>query len=276
MTAVSGKFYGVGLKYARLYKLDSNGVPDATGTTGTAPYMGLLIGGAKTYNVTIAEARKIVHADGTRIRMLDSLPPVEASSATLETSRNDHDIHALLTNTLAAAVGESSVIGWGTDKQGEEPTVGMILCQQAKDALTGIRRWNSYFVSAAQAINKAASMNAEGAVYNWDIMPAPTQYALWGEKYTSVLHGYTEAQMLNPMTEGMPLVASWLGDGTITEFNFATGYEAKAAGKINKVMTVAADGTRTDATATVTKAVDGVTFTTAPASGVTVVCFYEY
>jgi hypothetical protein len=82
--------------------------------------------------------------------------------------------------------------------------------------------------------------------------------------------------MLEGETVYFPHIVSWLADGVAKEFNFHADRPAASTAKINAVTTVAADGTVTDVTATITPATDGVTFGTEPASGVMVVCYYEH
>src|SRR5574340_408944 len=96
MTATSGKQLAVGMRYARAYALDSNGYPLVSSTT---VYEGLEFGGAKSFELNVPDARRIVHTGNDRVLALDYLPPNEPVSGVLRIARSEMDLNALLMNT---------------------------------------------------------------------------------------------------------------------------------------------------------------------------------
>jgi hypothetical protein len=273
MAATSGKMYPVGLRHARVYLLDANGVPDATSTT---VYEGFEMTGAKAYELTIPDARRIVHVGDDRVLAQDVLPRQEVSSGTLRVARMDYDVYEALTSTHDATIGEAKVIGYGTSKQGNEPSIAALLYQQAKDAVTGVRRWRAYILPSSQAIINPASLNENAPDFAISLLPSAVQKHVWGVAFTEGVEGFTSAEMLESMTEGIPHIVSWKADGAATDFLFHASRPATATAKIHVITTVAADGTVTDVTSTATKAVDKITIAGPLTSGTKVVAFYEY
>jgi hypothetical protein len=91
----------------------------------------------------------------------------------------------------------------------------------------------------------------------------------WGETFSNSTEGFEEAQVLRGVHEHKPKLVSFLGDGATTEFTFPTDYPAQATAKI----TVWHDGTETTPDTVTTTS---IAYTTAPASNIMIVAFYEY
>lgn len=273
MAKPDGNIVAVGLKHMRIYKLNAYGVPEASSTT---VYEGVHIQGAQSYEIETPDARRISYKGDDRVLAQDVLPRQEVSTGTLRFGVDNHAAYALLSSTIAHTVGEASVIGYGTSKQGSEPVIAALGYQQAKDLATGTRQWRGVIVPSTQAIINAPSMTENEMQYEVSLLPSGASHHLWGPDFTAVADGFTTAEVIETITENIPHVVSWLADGTATEFNFSAERPAPATAKIHAVATVATDGTVTDVTGTITKAVDGVTFAVAPTVGVMVVCFYEY
>jgi len=274
MTATSGKQYAVGMRHARVYELNTYGVPEATEVS--TPYEGYQVTAAKAFDLTIPDVRRITHTGDDRIQAQDVLPRLEATTGVLRAGRNDHDVYAILTGTKAFTSGEAAGIGYGTSQQGSEPSVGVLMYQQSKDAVSKVRRWRSYILPSTEAIINPASMNENAPEFEFNLIPDIATQHLWGIAFTAGTEGFTTAEIVEYMSEGIPHVAAWLGNAVATNFGFDSARLATSSDKVNKVTTCATDGTVTDVTGTVTKSVNGVVFAVAPADGVIVSCFYEY
>jgi hypothetical protein len=273
MGAPSGNTYPVGFRHARVYALDSNGVPAATATT---PYEGLEIAAPKAYEFTIPDARRIAHTGGDRVNAQDVLPRLEVSSATLRAGRNDHDVYAVLTNTKKATIGESVFIGYGTDQQGAEPTVALLCYQQAKEVGTGVRTYRAFHVPSTQAIINPASMNENAPEFVFSLLPSAVDHYIDGTAFAVATEGYAEAEVQESITFGRPHICAWKGDNTVTEFDFPADKPATAVGKVHRVTSIATDGTVTNITATATITTTKITPLTKPAAGEIIVAWYEY
>ncbi len=275
MAATTGKQYSVGMRHARVYPLDAIGRIVAPGTT---VYEGLQVTATKAFDMTVPDARRIVHVGDDHIKAQDVLPRIEASSATLRVARNDHDVYAVLTGTKAFVAGEAAGIGYGTDKQGSEPDVAFLLYQQSLDAVAKTRRYRSNILPVSRAIVNPASMNENAVEYQFSLLPQIVTKHLWGIAFTTNVEGFTEAELVEFMTEDIPHVVAFKGDGTALEFSFHASRPAVSTSKIHQVTTTTAAGVTTDVTSTITKAVDKITFAggQAPAATDIVTVFYEY
>jgi hypothetical protein len=189
---------------------------------------------------------------------------------------DNHAGYALLSSTKRAVIGEASVVGYGTSKQGAEPVVAVLGYQQAKDVATGTRQWHGIIVPSTQAIINAPSMTDGEMQYEVSLIPSGANHHLWGPAFTESIEGFTRAEVLEVVTANIPHVVSWLANNSATAFLFAAAHQAVSTAKIHAVYTVSIAGVVADVTSTCTKAVTGVTITGPLAAGIMVCCFYEY
>lgn len=268
----TGNFYAVGLKHARVYELNTNGVPAASGT---APYTGYQITGVKAYELNIPDARRIAHVGDDRVLVQDVLPRTEVSSGTLRFAADNHTVYAALTGTSVVTEGESSLIGYGTDKQGSEPTIALLCYQQVKSA-SKARAYRAYHVPNTQAIVNPNSMNENAAEFEASLLPSASTHYIWGTAFASGTEGYTEAEVNESITYDLPLVTAWKADGTQTVFNFASGLAPSATTDVFKVTSTSSAGVVTDLTATATKGTESITTaSTIPANSI-ISCWHQY
>lgn len=270
MANTSGKQLAVGLRRAVVFALDANGYPAAPAAT---VYEGVEIVGPKAFTLTIPEARRISHTGNDRVLALDYLPPLEGTSGELRVASNDIVAKALVSAVNTFVVGESTMMAWGTDKQGSELDLGILLFQQSLDTDTKSRRWKYYLMPKARVIPAPASMDENAAEDLYRIAPNPTTKHLWGTTLISGTEGATEMALAEGMAESKPNIVAFKGDGTVVAFLLPTGKPATATVKMKiwKNGVVQAVGTGL-ASLTVTT----ITFTAAPANGDMVVVFYEY
>lgn len=272
MTATSGFQLAVGTRFGVAFALDSNGYPAAT--SASTAYEGIQFEGAKAFSLTVPSPKGITHFGDDRVLAVDFLPPTEAATAELTTAKGNMTLDALLSGVLAYTVGESKQILRATDKQGFEPTVGLLLFQQSLDAqisgaASGLRRWRGFIVPRAQAIPMTPGMGDS---------PQETKYALslriaskhiWGTAFATNLEGALEGQFAEIMTEGKPKIVAWIGDAAAVAFSFPASYPAYSTAKV-KVWKNGVLETPSSVTTTT------ITLSAAPATGAMVVAFYEY
>ena len=268
----TGNFYAVGMKHARVYELNANGVPNASGT---APYTGYQITGAKAYELSIPDARRIAHVGDDRVLVQDVLPRTEVSSGTLRFASDNHTVYAALTGTNAVTVGESSMIGYGTDKQGTEPTIALLCYQQVKSA-SKARAYRAYHVPNTQALVNPNTMDENAAEFSASLLPSASGHYIWGTAFTSGAEGYTEAEVVESITYDLPIVTAWKTDGTQTVFNFEAGLAPGGTTDIFKVTSTSSAGVVTDLTATATKGTVSITTAGTVATGAVISCWHQY
>ncbi len=266
MTAPTERTLNYGLRYACVYELDSNGYPKPSGTTA---YEGIQFKGATAFDLTLPDARKLTGLGEDGITQVVYLPPQEGADARLNVEAGDIGLAALLDGTKVATVGEASIIGVATDKQGFEPRVALLLYQAAKGLDTGKTYWHSFIIPSAQVVRKTPGMGADKAITQYQVAPNRCTKHLWGISFTNATEGFLEAQLLE-MWSNYPLrIASYLGNGTATQFDFPANFPA-----------VSTDGIKvwkngTEVTSGLTKTVTGITFSTAPSNGDVIVVLRE-
>ncbi len=272
MAATSGKFYGVGARSGRIYKLDANAVPDAPDTN---PYMGIEFLGLKGLDANIPDARKIAVLGDDRVQTQITLPRTEVSTSTIKASGIDFSLVAALANVKAFTVGEAAGISYGTDKQGSEADIAILINQYGKDAVSKLSRYRVEIYPVVNGILNPASMNDNANEISMQVTPQAVSRFPWGLALSEATHGCTMAEIFGFMCETPGLMVAWKGDGNETDFSFDADHQPASTSKINVVVTVATDGTATDVTSTVTKAVDKLTFAVAPADGTKIIAFIE-
>jgi hypothetical protein len=266
MAAPTEKTLNYGLRYACVFELDANGYPKASGITA---YEGAQFKGATAFDLTLPDARKLTGLGEDGITQVVYLPPQEGADARLNVEAADPVLAALLDGTRVLSVGEASIVGIATDKQGFEPRVALLLYQAAKGLETGKTYWHSFIISSAQIVRKSPGMGADKAVTQYQVAPGRTQKHLWGAQFSNANEGFLEAQILESWSNYPLRIASYLGDGSTTVFNFPINFPA-----------VSTDGIKvwkngTEVTTGLTKTVTGITFTTAPANNDVIVVLRE-
>lgn len=270
MTATSGKQLAVGIRRAVIFELDTNGYPAATGTTA---YEGIEVTGPKAFSLTVPEARKISHVGNDRVLALDYLPPTEGVSGELRVASNDMVAKAAVANVNTFAIAEATLMPWATDQQGFEVDTGLLLFQQSLDTTSKLRRWKFYLVPKARVLPAPASMDENAAEDRYSIAPNPSSSHIWGTALATGTEGATEMAMAEGMSEGKPNIVAFKGNNSAVAFLLPTAKPATATTKMkvweNGVAKTVGGGLASLTTTT-------ITFSSAPATGAMVVCFYEY
>ncbi len=265
MANTSGKHLPVGVRHIQLFELDE-GMPKAS--SATTPYNGVHLKGAKTYGFNPPEPRQISHAGDDQVLQIDFLPALQAGNAEIAVAAVDYTAVALLSGVKVFTVGEASAIALATSQQGQEPLLGAMIYQQSKDLDLGLRRWRVAILPSAQFVFLPPGMGEQPVDARYKVAPSISVNHLWGEGLTSLVEGATTSQGIELMTEGLPEIGSFTGNGTEDEFSFT--HTALSTAKI----TIWVDGVKV--TSGITKAVTKVTFDYPPASGARIIYFIEY
>lgn len=269
MTVVSGQHYGVGLRYATVFQLNSSGLPLAGGVPAVATE-GYEVYGANAWELTIPEVRRINHPGNDRLMAMDFLPPIEAASGVLRGAALDQILAAMLTNVNEWDIGYMNLLPIMTEQQGSEPDVALFLYQQTLDRATKLRRWRFHIIPKAKCTPVTQGMSEANAVMAYNIGMNPTTKHLWGTTLSVNTEGCTELAVVEGMSEGRPKIVAWLADGAENEFDLPSDKPATAANRI----TVWVDGVLEDGSPT--KTVTKVTFGSPPADDAVVVALYEF
>lgn len=268
--ATTGKQFGVGMRRAVVFALNTSGLPSASGTTA---YEGLEVVGPRAWNLNNPEPRKITHVGNDRPLAIDYLPPNEAMSAELRVAAGDLPLQAVLTNVNTFTIADATLMQWNTEQQGSEPDVGLLLFQQSLDTATKARRYRFHVIPSGRVYPQPANMDENAAEHTYMVAPNPTTTHLWGTTMAVATEGGSEAAAIEGMTTGRPNIVAFLGDASTVAFLFPTAKQA-----INTTsIAVWVDGVlQTGGGTDYTGATSGITFVAAPANNALIVAFYEY
>jgi len=266
MSNASGQQYAVGLRYAVVFELNTDGRPNATAQTA---YEGLEFKGPKAFSLNTPEPRQISHYGWDRVAAVDYLPPTEPVSGEITVSQEDLDLDALLENVTKFNVGEATLLAGASDQQGSEPDVALLLYQQSLDATTKIRNWRFIIIPKARVKALPGGMDENAGENRYTFVAAPSANHLWGAAMVSGTEGAEEAAFFRGQAVYKPKVVAYLGDNSTVLFSFPAAAQAANTDKV----AVFVDGT--EQTSGITVATTGVTFTTAPALDADIVIFYE-
>lgn len=270
-TPVSGRLFTSGARFGAVFPLDQNtGLIKNTEATADKATYGYMWDGIKGFNGTFPTPRKITHYGQDRVLQVDWLPPLEGIDANVNVSSTQFDLIAALTGVKVQTIGTSKAIQAYTNKQGFEPSVGLMFYQQAEDIDTGIRRWLIYLIASAKVTFQPASMTDANSDLTFPVVPAISKCTLLGTQLTEADNGTTTSQLGVMATLRRPYLCAWHTDGIETDFLFATDKQAADATDAHLVYTV--DGV---VTVPSTTPVTGPTFTPALAAGKTIIGLYE-
>lgn len=268
-TVVSGEMYAVGARRAVLFQLNAAGLPEA-GTASATAHEGIQLLGVKNFELTFPAVRKITHSGNDRVMAYDFLPAIEGAGGTLTTAGRSLALDAMVAGVKVLTLAETKLLAQITDQQGAEPDVALLIAQQAKDASNRSRRYRYQIVPKCVVSAIPPGMDENPADSKYEVAISPTTKHLWGLAFTVAVDGCLEAGVVEGMAESRPNIVAWKGNGTLVTFNFPTAKPAVSVAKIH--------GTYLDGVLTVptTITVTALTFTPAPAAGVTIVTIYEY
>jgi hypothetical protein len=280
MAAPNAIYTPIGARNCRIYALDTATGIIAPGVASQTAYDGIWASGLKGLELNTPEPQQIYHTGDDGVFAVDSLPATEAITGTLTTGKINLTLHTSLTGDKVITADEKKWRLMGSNNQGNEVVVAMLVYQQAVDttpgsATYGARRWSWMLLPKALLIPLEAPFGGTEFVQSYSIRPQFVNSYPWGEVFTVADEGATRAQGIRGVSEYKPILNAWTGDNTLTEFNFSTGYPAAAATKCSTYIWVKSTGIGaidSSATETTTK----TTPSAKPAAGDVVIEFYEH
>lgn len=268
MPTPSGISWGVDLYRAVVFPLNADGtfMTEADGST----YEGLQFEGSRAFDVTPAEAREIVNYGDGRVKDTIYLAPNTAHKAELRVGYEHMSINAALQGVSTFEVGEKVFLPYGTDQQGNEPVVALLLSQMAHDDAK-LKKWRNWIIPRAQCLPLPSSFGDAATEQRYQITMNPSTVTMWNLPLTIVDHGCTESALISAMSEGRMNIIMWEGDGVYdNEITLPVNKPATAVGK----MTLHNLTTGAAVSAGITKTTTNVTFASPP--NYPVLVLYEY
>lgn len=273
MTAPGTYRSGAGFRHVRIFELDSSGYPAATSAT---VYEGYRIEGAKALTLDDPEPRDIVHVGDDRVIQRDILPPDTPISGELVVAKIQDTIDALLSDDLSKTIGEAKFFGIGTGNRGEENQVAVLAYRQtlnteAGSSTFGKRLWEGRLFPRCYVVARETGFADTPEEKPYSFRPLIVAAHLWGESFTTISEGFTQAQGLRLVSEYKPKVVAFQGISTQLTFTMPTGEPPASAEKI-EVWDAGVLQTAGQVTASTTILV----FAASVTDGNIIVAFYEY
>jgi hypothetical protein len=265
MTAPTEKTMNFGLRFASVFELNASGSPAASSAT---PYEGLQFKGSTAFELNIPDSRKITGLGEDGVTQVVYLPPNEAIDGKLNVEATDQTILALLDGTKIRTEGEATLMGLGTNRQGYEPQVALLLYQEAVGLETGKQYWHSYIIPSAKVVRKAHGMTSDKGVTVYQVAPNRTGKHLWEQAFTNTTEGFLSAQVIEAWSNNPLRVTTFLGDGVEDEFLFPTDFPVVDVASVK----VYVNGVIATPTVTTTK----ITFSSAPADEARIFVLRDY
>ncbi|HET19254.1 MAG TPA: hypothetical protein ENO16_01410 [Chromatiales bacterium] len=275
----SGKGAGGGLRHLNVWALDDNNMPLVASALAAAE-TGERLNLAKAFTPNFPDGQIIQFTGDDKPQGQLNLSPTEMSSIELRTGMGNLPVDALLTGVKVVDLAGGKVIGRETDKDGCLADVLLLAYQQGIDkddeaATFGATIWHYFLVPLAQVRPYSGAMEEGNAGESrYTATPQKVNQWPWALAFATVTEGFTEASVLEGYLDGPPVLDGWLGNGTLTEFEFSQTPLDTDTPKMKVVHWVAATGEATDVTGTVTLSATSITFVAAPAEDDLIYAFY--
>lgn len=264
---------GVGFRHCQVLAIAADGYPAATTSL---YYEGVQISGAKSLVITDPEPQRFAHAGDDRVHQQDVLPPTEAMSGTITTSKTNDTLDALLTGNLSFDVGQAMMFGIGTDNRGDEKQVILLAYRQTLDtsggSSDGARRWEFRLFPKAFVVPLASGFEeSTPEARTYGLYPQFIAKHAWGADFSTASgeEGFDRAQGLRGISVYKPRLVGFNGFSTDQTYVFNTSYPAADTSKVM----VWIDGSQE--VPDVVTVTHFILSTTTPADDSNVVCFYE-
>lgn len=265
---------GVGFRHITLFSLNASGYPNGVATD--TPYEGVQLTGARSLTINDPEPQQIVHVGDDRPFALDVLPPTEPITGEMVGGKINDTIDALLSDDKSALVGDGAayIFPFGSDSRGDENVMGVLCYRQSIDtdptsSTFGDRRWEFRLFPKAFIITREGGLTPDPEERTYTVRPQFITTHLWGTSLSTSTEGCEQAQGFRGIATYKPRIATWIGDTTVTEFDFNTAFPAADTASIAAWVDGVLD-------TTATKKTDGVEFASAPDTDAMVVVFYEH
>lgn len=280
MAAPNAVFTPIGARHCRIYALNTETGVIQPGAASATAYAGIWASGLKGLEMNTPEPQQIYHTGDDGVFAVDSLPATEAITGTLTTGKIDLTLHTALTGDKVITADEKKWRLMGSNNQGNEVVVAMLVYQLAVDTTPGsttygARRWSWLLLPKVLLIPMEAPFGGTEFTQSYSIRPQFVTSYPWGEAFTVADEGATRAQGIRGIGEYKPILNAWKGDNTLTAFNFSTAYPAVAATKVSTYVyddstgVGVIDGSAVETTTTTTPS-------TKPAVDDIVIAFYEH
>ncbi len=249
-------------------------LPAGTAVSGSVPYYGAKMSGAKVLTINDPTPRVLPHVGDDGVFSLQVLPALEPANGELRVEKTNDTVDSMIGAVNKFTVGEANLQGVATNMRGYENTVGAIAYSAGQDtdpdsANFGITVWDFRIFPKALVFQRDTGYGQESNERMYSFTPNYVTSHLWGVAFTALVEGFTRAQMVRGVSQYKPTFCSWLGDGNCKGFPFDSAQPAKAADKVVVWKNGVLQSTGFSA------GLYGVSFAAAPQANDVIMAFYE-
>lgn len=215
---------GVGARYAVIFNLGSDGLPDINDSSATL-VNGSLIQGLKTVTVNDPDPQRFTHYGDDNPFAQDSLPPTEVGNITITVAKQNKVIDAMIEGNKVVTKGQMTMRAANTDKMGNEPQVMFMAFQQALDTdkssetFGKLRQWQAYLWPSLRLSGKTKSMEQGISDKSYAGTPTKVTETPWNESFSESTWGNVQAEYIDITCDYQPRINVGIGNGTLTAFS---------------------------------------------------------
>lgn len=262
-------FVGFGTRRGFLYELDVYGHPNAPDT---AAYIGSNIYGIRGFNLTDPPARVIPHFDGDKVAQQQTFPPTDAASGSITIDGSDLDLNAIIGSVEKRTLAGIEFVPSMTDQRGNEPLIGLLVYQAAKDSAGNIG-WHTRIVPRTTAIKQDGAFGENNYETVYNLAPSGSDSHLWGEVMTDDIDGTQHAGWLEAFSSDPAMVTAFRADGVEDTFTFKTTHQPVDT---NYEVFWAVAGVVSHITSNITKNTDTLVFDYPPDEDVVIMALHRF
>lgn len=276
--ATGDELTSIGLRRVHVAIRDDDGTIQIQGSPAAGvAYNGIRALRSRALTVTLAEPQRVTaQGDDVAYHTFQEAPS-DTPTGELRTQQSDVALMALVTSVLDWGSEDQSMIALGTDKVGEEDPMIVWGTQKAIDSASGSgksRYWRTMlFLNAILSARPPPMELVQISEFVWSMAGNTSSTDQFGRVMTAVIHGCTEASIIEVHTRYKYMMDAWEGDGAQVTFTCSQG-----ANVVDAIATspfrIFVDGV--EDTAPTMSSAGVITFAIAPVNGAKIICQYEY
>jgi hypothetical protein len=217
---------GVGVRYAEIFNLDSDGLPSVN-VASASPVTGTLLRGIKSFTYDDPEPQRIAHYGEDHTLAQDSLPSTDVGSFVMTAAATNLIVDAMAEATKIATINNMEMRLANSDKRGSEPQLFISVYRQALDIQKGsstygkLRQYHAAYIPSVRLSPASQSMEQTATDKTYQGTPTPVTSTPWNQVFDETTWGATQGEYVESTTNYKPRWNFYLGNGTIVAFQLS-------------------------------------------------------
>jgi hypothetical protein len=179
-------------------------------------FEGFLFEGPISFDVNFGAARQIPIIAQGQVQDTFILPSIDPKTGVIRTAYDKLTLNQLLTGNLITTVGLAKVIDEATNREGQEQLVALWLQQLMAHDEAGLTVWRTDVIHRARLVPSPTGYSDTPMQKEYNIAMSRSTKRAWGEPYSVVTHGHTEAVKSQAITSNVWDLIIWEGNGEYT------------------------------------------------------------